>query len=395
MEKNMGVEVENLKDSKEFLNIIFDHITSAIFLVDKDLRIREFNDSFKTLFYKSDDLILGHLCGNALGCIYTVKENSDCGTSSNCGSCQLRGALLNTFLKKVPANRMILIRDFIIHEVKVQKYLQYSTRILHYNNEEMIIVIVDDITENENQKLELEKKNKRLEEVNLQKNELLGIAAHDLRNPLGVISSFSEIMLEALGELKEENLKEMLGIVYKTSNFSLQLLNDILDYSKIESGVLDLKYRHLDYIQFIRENLARNEILSIQKSIPIYFDPPKKELIIDFDSHKIDQVLNNLINNSIKYSYPGNGITVSVMEDAQYVITSVKDKGQGIPEKDLPHLFEPFRQMSVKSTHNEKGSGLGLAIVKKIIDGHKGKILVTSEKGQGSEFSFYLPKKCS
>jgi signal transduction histidine kinase len=273
----------------------------------------------------------------------------------------------------------------------LEKCFQYSTRSISFNNQDMILVIVDDITDTEKQRKALAEKNRHLEELYKQRNELMGIAAHDLRNPLSVINSFSEIMLETFEEHEAERIKELIKIIFKTSGFTLQLLNDILDFSKIESGTLDLKKHQLNYVQFVKENLAQNEFFSVQKNIKIHLNAPETNLIYSFDPRRIEQVMNNLLGNAIKYSFPGRDIEVTISSDEEFVITSIKDYGQGIPEKDLPHIFKPFQQVSVKPTHNEKSTGLGLAIVKKIIDFHQGSISVSSKPGDGSTFSFYLP----
>lgn len=387
----MEVNLESLKESNEFLNTLLNNITSAIFITDKDIRIQSFNDAFGSLFYREEDLILGELCGNAIGCVYTVREKENCGTTSNCRNCGLRSSLISAFLDNVPTQRAILTREFMINDKLILKHFQYSTRNISFNNQDMVLVIVDDITQLQEQKIALDEKNQKLEFLNKQKNELLGIAAHDLRNPLSVINSFSEIMIEAVEDLKPEHLKEMMQIIKKTSNFSLQLLNDLLDFSKIESGTLDLKKLKLNYIAFLNENLSQNEFFAVQKNIRINLNTNIEKCSFEFDPKRLEQVLNNLIGNAIKYSYPDTTINVSVKIEDSNIITAVEDQGQGIPEKDLPHIFQPFKQVSVKPTHNEKSTGLGLAIVKKIIDFHNGQITVKSSPGQGSTFTFYLP----
>lgn len=387
----MKLDIENLKESNEFLNTLLDNITSAIFIADKDVKIQSFNDSFRTLFYKNEDLVLGEYCGNALGCVYAVEENADCGSTKHCQTCTLRLSLLATFFKKIPADREILSRQFLINDKLILKHFQFSTRNISFNQQDMILVIVDDITEQEEQKKALAEKNKKLEELNNQRNELLGMAAHDLRNPLTVISSFSDMILETYDEFNPEKIKEVLNILKKTSHFSLQLLNDILDFSKIESGTVELRKIKLDYIRFVKENILQNEFLSVKKNIPIVLVTPDEEIAFNFDPQRMDQVLNNLISNSIKYSFPGNKITIRISREDGHVVTSIEDRGQGIPEKDLPHIFKPFRLTSVRTTQNEKSTGLGLAIVKKIIEFHKGKLSVASIPEQGSIFTFYLP----
>ena len=387
----MKLDIENLKESNEFLNTLLDNITSAIFIADKDVKIQSFNDSFRALFPKDEDLILGEYCGNALGCINTVEENVDCGSTRHCQTCTLRTSLLDTFFKKVPTHRAVLSREFLIKNKLILKHFQFSTKRICYNQEDMILVIVDDITEQEEQKTALAEKNKLLEELNNQRNELLGIAAHDLRNPLTVIKSFSEMLLNSYDELKPENIKEILNILKKTSQFSFQLLNDILDFSKIESGTLELRKVLVDYKGFVKENILLNEYLSVQKNIPIHLIAPDEKIIFKFDPQRMEQALNNLISNAIKYTFPGKSITIRLSIEDGFAVTSVEDMGQGIPEEDLPHIFKPFRLTSVRPTQNEKCTGLGLAIVKKIIGFHEGKLTVKSAPGQGSVFTFYLP----
>jgi signal transduction histidine kinase len=390
--EEMGLFVDDLKESNNFLNVLFNSITSAIFLVGKDLKVLNFNDSFKVLFNDDGRTMVGQLCGNAIGCINTVESNADCGTTPNCEECLLRQSLIQTFTVKVPVNRALLVRQFKVEGKIVLKYFQFSTRYIYFNNEEIIVVIVDDVTETEEKTRMLSETNEKLLDLNIQRNQLLGTAAHDLRNPLSVINSYSEILIEAVDSLKPENLKEILKIINNSSHFTLQLLNDLLDYSKIESGTVQLKKVKINYVRFVQDVVSQNEFLSLQKNIAIHFEALEPEIVFMFDFRRLEQVLNNLIGNAIKYSFPGNDVKISVFRKNGFVVTSVQDNGQGIPAKDIPHLFEPFRQVSVKATQNEKGSGLGLAIVKKIIDFHEGNITVHSHPGEGSTFTFYLPE---
>ncbi|MDD2281683.1 MAG: HAMP domain-containing sensor histidine kinase, partial [Bacteroidales bacterium] len=177
----------------------------------------------------------------------------------------------------------------------------------------------------------------------------------------------------------------------KMSSKMLSLLNDLLDISKIEAGKLDLKKDEIDYNAFVAQNIRMNELLAKSKGIKIVSDLEVRGLIVSVDEEKINQVLNNLIGNAIKYSYPGSTITVKVFKEINQLVTQVIDNGQGIPEKEIEGLFYPFKQTSVRPTSGETSHGLGLAIVKKIIEGHNGHVGVSSEFGKGSVFSFILP----
>ena len=234
---------------------------------------------------------------------------------------------------------------------------------------------------------ELEEQNQLLKSLNEQKNEFLGIAAHDLRNPIGIIQGFSEMLEEKI----DDEFKDYTGVITKMSSKMLNLLDDLLDISKIEAGKLDLKKIEIDYIAFVAQNIRMNEFLARSKGIKIVSDWGMPDLIVSIDDGKIDQVLNNLIGNAIKYSYPDSTITVKVFRELNQIITQVIDNGQGIPEKEVDGIFYPFKQTSVKPTSGETSHGLGLAIVKKIIEGHNGHVGVTSEFGKGSIFFFTLP----
>lgn len=234
---------------------------------------------------------------------------------------------------------------------------------------------------------ELEEQNQLLKSLNDQKNEFLGIAAHDLRNPIGVIQGFSELLEENI----DDEFKDYTGEITKMSSKMLSLLDDLLDISKIEAGKLDLKKDEIDYNAFVAQNIRMNDFLARSKGIKVVSDLEVHELIVSIDEEKINQVLNNLIGNAIKYSYPGSTITVKVFKEINQFVTQVIDNGQGIPEQEIDGLFYPFKQTSVKPTSGEASHGLGLAIVKKIIEGHNGHVGVTSEFGKGSVFSFILP----
>lgn len=141
------LNISNLKESNAVLNTLLENLVSAVFVVDKNICIQSFNDSFKALFRKPEDKILGELCGNALGCVYTVDEAKKCGDTSNCQHCTLRDSLLKAFTNKVPTYKAQLFRKFYINNKEFTKYFLYSSKYVTYNNEEMVLVIVDDITE--------------------------------------------------------------------------------------------------------------------------------------------------------------------------------------------------------------------------------------------------------
>jgi len=238
---------------------------------------------------------------------------------------------------------------------------------------------------------ELKQKNLELEKLNAQKDYFLGMAAHDLRNPLAHIFTVAELLENDLADILNEQQRELLDLTRSSSEFMLHLVNDLLDIAKIESGNLNLQLQPVDLNSLIERNLSINRSLAAKKQINLRFQPDFWPPELMLDPPKIGQVLDNLISNALKFSHPFSTITVRVSQADEMAVISVQDEGQGIPAHELSQLFEPFKVSSVKSTTGEKNTGLGLAIVKKIIQGHGGAITVTSNVGQGTIFRVALP----
>jgi len=238
---------------------------------------------------------------------------------------------------------------------------------------------------------DLELLNSRLSELNQEKNRYIGMVAHDLRNPIGTAEAFSELLLENYNDISKDKHLEYIRLIKENCAFSLELIHEFLDISKIEAGIFELKAEQTDYIALVNANVEMNRILAQKKSQTIQINPDTRNISLQLDRNKIEQVLNNLIGNAIKYSFPKTQIIINICIEDQYVVTSIIDEGQGIPPNEIDMIFHPYQTTSVKSTNNEKSTGLGLAIVKKIIESHQGTISVESKVGKGSVFSFTLP----
>jgi signal transduction histidine kinase len=238
---------------------------------------------------------------------------------------------------------------------------------------------------------ELAKTNAELEALIDQKNQFLGMAAHDLRNPLFVVQSCANHLLaEASPRLHEEQI-EFLSVIESYSGFMLQMVEDLLDVSAIESGKLVLSPRPTDLVALVERNLSFNSVLAETKGIHLTFRHSGDVPMVNLDPVKVEQVLNNLISNAIKYSHPGSSVELRLSQQRDEMVVSVRDHGQGIPQEELDRLFKWFGRTSVRGTGGERSTGLGLAISRRIVDGHEGRIWVESEVGKGSTFAFSLP----
>ncbi len=240
---------------------------------------------------------------------------------------------------------------------------------------------------------QLTKKNQKLNELIEQKNHFLGMAAHDLRNPLGVIQKYSEFLMHELSDQLNPEWQEFISTIHASSEFMLTVVEDFLDISRLESGKIALKLQPTDIVSVTQKIVQVNRVFADRKTIALDLccDENMPELMLD--RHKIEQVLNNLLSNAIKYSLPNTKTSVRIGADKSSgnLVISVRDQGQGIPEQELDKLFAPYGTTSVRSTAGEKSTGLGLAIVKKIVEAHGGHIQVETEVGEGSTFVVSLP----
>jgi len=233
----------------------------------------------------------------------------------------------------------------------------------------------------------------QLVELNETKNKFLGIAAHDLRSPIAVIKSYLALLLrDFLGEISKEQ-REVMKSMNSACETMLALIDDLLDVSAIESGRLDLRPQEVDLVEYLRACHASNSLLARAKSIELQLDLAPDLPRVVMDPHRVNQVVNNLITNAIKFSHPDTAIVMRARALSGEVEISVSDQGQGIPEEEIPRLFTAFGRGSMRPTAGEKSTGLGLAIAKRMVEAHGGRIAVQSKVGQGSIFTFTLPLK--
>ncbi len=380
----MSEQIQKLINSNDFLAILFNNMSAAVFIVNRNIEVQNVNRGFTQLFKKSENEVYNELCGNAIGCIFPVRAQTQCGQTVNCKECTLRKNLIRCFTEKGEAHSTLIEREFFIANEVVLKYFYATTKYFEYNGLELVLVMIYDVTE-------LEMNKRRLEELNAVKNEFLGIAAHDLRNPISEIMMASSILQKYAKNLQPTEKEELLKMINRSSTFMSKLVNDLLDVAKIESGRLELEKTVTNYNEFIEECLKLNRLFAKEKKITIDFIPEPKITNIQFDRNQLKQVMNNLISNALKFSPQGRHITVKVEKEGNTIVTKVIDEGPGIPAEEIPTLFKPFQRTSVPIPKGERSTGLGLAIAKKIVERHEGQIGVTSQVGKGSIFYFTLP----
>ena len=233
---------------------------------------------------------------------------------------------------------------------------------------------------------ELARQKAELERLNAEKNRYLGMAAHDLRNPLHAILMSSEFLLD---ECPPGEQREFIQTIHDTARFMAALVDDLLNVARIEAGELHLDYSVVDLRLLLERNAAINRPLAARKQIELVYHISETPPALA-DAAKLEQVLNNLIGNAVKFSPPGGRVEIRLTAQGGTFCLSVRDHGPGIPPERQKTLFRPFQRGETGSA-GEKSTGLGLSIVKRIVEGHGGRIWVESQPGAGATFYVEIP----
>jgi signal transduction histidine kinase len=234
--------------------------------------------------------------------------------------------------------------------------------------------------------------NRELKEVNLLKNRYLGIAAHDLRNPLGVVNSSVDLLIKqsAVGSLTPGQLS-VLKMIERNTFKMKHMIDDLLNWSQVENGRLNLRISTVNYYELLNDIAANFYKSLVSANLKLSIDVESPAIEVDIDRLYIEEVYDNLLSNAIKYSPAGSQIVIKVKVVPQGLMSMVTDYGSGIPEKEISRIFDPFEVGSILPRSGEKSTGLGLSIARKIVEEHGGTINVISKWGEGSTFYFLLP----
>lgn len=232
---------------------------------------------------------------------------------------------------------------------------------------------------------------KKLKETDKMKSDFFSLMAHELRTPLTSIKEGTNLLLEGIGEEVKERGKTVLTIMAEESNRLIDLVNSLLDLSKMEAGMMSLNMETSDIQPLIDIAVSGMRPLAMAKNMSIEVQIGQDLPLVKMDRERILQVIRNLTGNALKFSPMGGHIAISARSVEEGVTVSVADSGPGIPVQDLNAIFDKFKQTTITSYRKIKGTGLGLAIVKRIVNAHGGRVWVESETGHGSIFFFLLP----
>jgi signal transduction histidine kinase len=238
---------------------------------------------------------------------------------------------------------------------------------------------------------ELEEANAKLRELADLKEEFLAVTTHDLRSPLtvisGVISFFSS---GRLGELTPEQ-QNMVAMMERNTQNLIELVNDLLDSAKIESGTLQLDLAPTEMPALVGEICEAMGTMAGERGVTVDCHFPDDLPRVTADRAKLRRVLVNLVSNAVKFTQKGGRVDIRGAREGRMIRVAVSDTGVGVPAEDLPRLFDKYEQASTRAPRRERGTGLGLYITRQLVELHGGEITVESEVGKGSTFSFTIP----
>ncbi len=233
--------------------------------------------------------------------------------------------------------------------------------------------------------------NQELVALNQEKNEFLGIAAHDLKNPLSAIQSLANLMRMAINDFPQEKIVEFAAMIENSAQRLFALIQNLLDVNAIESGNTHISLASYDILPFF-QTVVQNYIKPAEnKNIEIKFNFVEESYPILADENAIFQVLDNLVSNAIKYSPHGKSVYFTLSKTDSTVRCEIRDEGPGLSEKDLTQLFGKFARLTPRPTGDEHSTGLGLFIVKKLVEVMKGNVWCKSELGRGTTFITEFP----
>jgi signal transduction histidine kinase len=239
---------------------------------------------------------------------------------------------------------------------------------------------------------ELQKSNQLLHSLNLEKNELMGIVSHDLKNPIGAVRGYAQLIENQT--FKGDEVLSASSQIVQVSDQMLELVKNLLDMNQLESGIFQLTTVSFDIASLVEATVNQYRVPAKAKNITLHFsnEADDGKGTVSADEQALMQVLDNIVSNAVKYSPHGKHVFVRVKANAATVRVEVQDEGQGISPKDMKKLFGKFARLSARPTGGEHSTGLGLSIVKKMVEAMNGRVWCESELGKGATFIVELPR---
>lgn len=383
MQKRLFRESRKLEHTNHVASAILKNVHAFILLINNDFKV------LKTNYYQQTGTRKGpeeKRVGDLLQCRNALSAEGGCGTHVYCGSCPIRQAIRQAFEQRRGFTNLEATLNMVTSEnqtVACEAVISGSYFLL--NEEENMVLTVHDITHLKQVERELKVAKEKAENADIAKSAFLVNMSHEIRTPLNAITGFAEVMGSANTEEEKTQYQE---IIKMNADLLMQLVNDILDMSKIEAGTLEFVYSTVD-INLLLSDLQRLFQMRINDAggkVQIIAEPSLSSCFIQTDRNRVAQVISNFVGNAIKFTREGN-IRIGYEAKDTELYFYVKDTGTGIPAEKLSNVFGRF----VKLNKDQKGAGLGLSISQTIVGKLSGQIGADSIEGEGSTFWFTLP----
>ena len=356
MAARINDHVEDLTQQKGKLEGVLKYLVSGVLVVDRSGRITLVNHAIEEMLgVRAEELL--------------QKWHWEAGHNFGLSSLIDEAILMGTGQK----------REVTLHQPQERTVEVYISPVLSNNGRIAgAVVLLHDVSDW-----------RRLERM---RSEFVANVSHELRTPITAVKGFSETLLD--GAMNDPELvRQFVGIIHEESERLKRLVNDLLELSKIESGHAVFHFAPTDLVDVIERTVARYRHQAASSGVTLRTELPAHAVTFEGDADRVAQVLINLVGNAVAYTPGGGEVAVSVEETEEHAVLIVRDTGIGIPQEDLPRLFERFYRVDKARARRSGGTGLGLAIVKHIMEGHGGKVTVESTVGEGSVFRVYLPWK--
>ena len=383
MQKRLFRESRKLEHTNHVASAILKNVHAFILLINNDFKV------LKTNYYQQTGTRKGpeeKRVGDLLQCCNALSAEGGCGTHVYCGSCPIRQAIRQAFEQRRGFTNLEATLNMVTSEnqtVACEAVISGSYFLL--NEEENMVLTVHDITHLKQVERELKVAKEKAENADIAKSAFLANMSHEIRTPLLAITGFAEVIGSAKTEEEKTQYQE---IIKMNADLLMQLVNDILDMSKIEAGTLEFVYSTVD-INLLLSDLQRLFQMRINDAggkVQIIAEPSLSSCLIQTDRNRVAQVISNFVGNAIKFTREGN-IRIGYEAKDTELYFYVKDTGTGIPAEKLSNVFGRF----VKLNKDQKGAGLGLSISQTIVGKLSGQIGADSIEGEGSTFWFTLP----
>lgn len=372
-----------IERKRKSLEAIFDAVSVGLLLVDENLVVIRVNNKIRKMTGGDYADIINRPLGKAFRCPIITPREKTCGLSCACQSCPFKQNIQKVFETSQPVHDVEFQSDTFFQNRDQKPWFSMDIEPIITEDSRYAVVCLNDITE---KKLAEEK----LVETMEMKSQFISTVSHELRTPLTALLEGLNIVLEGLAGRVKKKQMEFLNLAKRNADRLSLLINDVLDFQKLEAGRMRFDFSLNSVAQVVKE--ARDTVnLAAEKNkitLTVKLADDLGEAV--FDHNRIFQVLINLLSNAIKFTPQGGNVSIEALRQQDEIVITVSDSGMGIPKDDLPMIFERFYR--VKRPGKEiPGTGLGLSIVAQIINHHNGRILVESELNKGTIFTIYFP----